>query len=94
MKVIVDEERELYAQWGLGASSAWHILNPWSMYSVYALGKKEGIWNRPTESGTRWQTSGAFAIDVEGNVVWERVAKAADDVPDFREALKELGVGG
>jgi hypothetical protein len=38
--VIVDEEREVYAKWGLGISSFWHILNPWSMYSVYTLGKQ------------------------------------------------------
>jgi hypothetical protein len=93
-KVIVDAEREIYAQWGLGSSSAWHVLNPWSMYSVYKLGKKEGIWNKPTESGTRWQTSGSFAIDGEGVVRWAQVSKAADDIPDFREALKSVGVDG
>jgi hypothetical protein len=54
--VIVDAEREVYAQWGLGVSSAWHVLNPWSMYSVWKLGKQENIWNKPTESGSRWQT--------------------------------------
>lgn len=68
-------------------SSAWHVLNPWSMFSVYTLGKKEGIWNRPTESGNRWQTSGSFAVDGEGVVKWGGVAKAADDVPYFMEAL-------
>lgn len=89
--VVVDVERELYAQWGLGVASTWHVLNPWSMYSVYQLGKKENIWNLPTESGSRWQTSGSFAVDGEGAVRWTGVAKAADDIPDFRDALKALG---
>lgn len=91
-KVIVDQEREIYAQWGLGVSSAWHVLNPWSMYSAYKLGKQQGIWNKPTESGSRWQTSGSFAVDAEGVVRWSKVAKAADDIPDFQEALKSIGV--
>jgi len=90
--VIVDSERELYAQWGLGVSSAWHVLNPWSMYSAIKLGKQEKIWNKPTESGSRWQTSGSFAVDGEGIVRWASVAKAADHIPDFSEALNALGV--
>ncbi|KAH8663518.1 hypothetical protein BGZ60DRAFT_470970 [Tricladium varicosporioides] len=91
-EVIVDAEREAYAQWGLGVSSAWHVLNPWSLYSVYKLGKAENIWNKPTESGNRWQTSGSFAVDERGVVRWVKVANAADDIPDFKEALKALGV--
>jgi len=91
--VIVDAEREVYAQWGLGVSSAWHVLNPWSMYSVWKLGKQENIWNKPTESGSRWQTSGSFAVDSQGTVRWAKVAKAADEIPDFNEALTTLGIG-
>jgi len=93
VQVIVDTGRVIYAQWGLGVSSAWHVLNPWSMYSVYKLGKKEGIWNMPTESGNRWQTSGSFAVDTGGVVRWAKVARSADDIPDFKEALRALGVG-
>jgi hypothetical protein len=54
--------------------------------------RTEKISNRPTESGNRWQTSGSFAVDGEGSVGWSRVARAADDIPDFNEALKALGV--
>ena len=92
VQVIVDSQRELYTQWGLGTSSTWHVLNPWSMYNVYKLGKSENIWNKPTESGSRWQTSGSFAVDKEGLVKWAKVAKAADDIPDFNEALKSVRV--
>jgi hypothetical protein len=92
VSVIVDEDRELYAQWGLPISTTWHVLNPWSLYSVYRLGKNENIWNRPTESGNRWQTSGSFAFDGQGVIRWASIAKNAHDIPDFNEALKALGV--
>jgi hypothetical protein len=68
-------------------------LNPWALYSVYKLGKQEKIWNLPTESGSRWQTSGSFAVDRDGIVRWAKVATAADFIPDFKEALTAVGVG-
>lgn len=80
----------MFARWGLGMSSLWHVLNPWSLWSVYRLGKEEGIWNRPTESGSRWQTAGSFAIDREGNVKWGRVAQSADEIPKFEDAVKAI----
>ena len=46
VRIIVDNERELFAQWGLGVSSFWHVLNPASMWSVYKLGKEQGIVSR------------------------------------------------
>ena len=93
-KVIVDSDRDIYAQWGLGVSSTWHVLNPWSLYAVYKLGKQEDIWNKPTESGSRWQTSGSFAIDGNGVVKWVKISQAADDLPDFQEAIQAVGKSG
>lgn len=93
VEVIVDTERQLYAGWGLGVSSAWHVFNPWSMYSAYKLAKDEKIWNKGTESGTRWQTAGSFAVDRAGVVKWVKVAKSADDMPDLKEALKAAEAG-
>jgi len=90
VQVIVDAERELYARWGLGISSFWHALSPWSMWSVYKLGTEEGIWNRPTESGNRWQTAGSFGVDGQGNIKWSKAAQRADDIPDCEEGLKML----
>ncbi|KAI0180891.1 hypothetical protein GGR52DRAFT_522110 [Hypoxylon sp. FL1284] len=92
VEVAVDLERELYAQWGLGVSSTWHVLSPLTLYKTLQLGKAEGIWNRPTESGTRWQTSGAFAVTPAGDVAWAKVAASADDLPDLDAALASLGV--
>lgn len=43
VRVIVDSERELFARWGLGVCSFWHVLNPASMWNVYKLGKEHGI---------------------------------------------------
>ncbi|KAF2727189.1 hypothetical protein EJ04DRAFT_145402 [Polyplosphaeria fusca] len=88
--VVVDASREAYASWGLGVSSFWHVLNPWSLYSVYKLGKQENIWNRPTESGSRWQCSGSFAVNEEGTVRWSSPSQTADHVPDFAEAVQAL----
>jgi hypothetical protein len=96
VEVVVDAERELYNAWGLGVSSAWHVLNPFSMYSVFRLARASGsekFVNRPTESGTRWQTSGSFAVSKDGTVTWGQAAKSADFIPDFDEALKSLGTG-
>lgn len=91
VEVVVDPERDVYSAWGLGISSTWHALNPWSLYSAYRLGKDEGIWNTATQSGTRWQMSGCFAVDADGFVRYAQVAKAADYIPDFRgEVLKAL----
>jgi hypothetical protein len=92
VNVIVDAERKLYAQWGLGVSSTWHVLNPWSIYKSYRMAKDEKIWNKPTESGSRWQIAGSFAVGGDGVVRWVHVAKSADDMPDFKEALMTLNV--
>lgn len=99
VEVVIDEERELYARWGLGVASTWHVLSPLVLYRALQLGKQEHIWNRPTESGSRWQTAGAFAIAPRtaappdaGTVRWAHVAGAADDLPDLVQALAAVGV--
>ncbi|KAM0436220.1 hypothetical protein ACHAPT_003112 [Fusarium lateritium] len=89
--VVIDEGRGIYAKWGLGISSTWHAVNPVTLWSVFSLGKNEGIWNRPTESGSRWQTSGAFAVDRDGTIRWAHVSRTADDLPDLQAAITSLG---
>ncbi|RSL59134.1 hypothetical protein CEP54_007409 [Fusarium duplospermum] len=89
--VVIDEGRDIYAKWGLGISSTWHAVNPVTLWSVFSLGTNEGIWNRPTESGSRWQTSGAFAVDRDGTIRWAHVSRTADDVPDLQAAATALG---
>lgn len=62
--------QEAYNAYGLGISSWGHVLSAGSMWNVWNLAKNEGISNRPTESGSRWQTSGTFAIGEDGRVKW------------------------
>lgn len=92
LRVIVDESRFLYATWGLGTSSFFHWMSPSSMWGAIKMGREEGIWNRPTESGSRWQTSGSWAVDAEGIVKWGASSERADDerVWKFEEALNAL----
>ncbi|KXL46705.1 hypothetical protein M433DRAFT_71299 [Acidomyces richmondensis BFW] len=93
LRVVVDDKLEAYAQWGLGSATYWHVLNPWTLYEVARLRTEEGIMNRPTESGSRWQRSGFFAVDGKGIVRWGRAADRANDIPDFEEAAKALEYG-
>lgn len=86
--VIVDEGRKVYAKWGLGSSGWMHVLSPASMVSVYKLGKAKNIWNRPTESGSRWQQAGSWGVDGGGIVRWGGPAQRADDVADLEEAVR------
>ncbi|KAK4106403.1 hypothetical protein N658DRAFT_18018 [Parathielavia hyrcaniae] len=92
VRVVVHAQRELYHAWGLGLSSTWYAVNPLALWHAWKLGTEEGIWNRNAESGSRWQIGGAFGIDAEGVVRWGGPAASADEVPDFREALRALGV--
>ena len=91
VQILVDPTRKSYAKWGLGVSSFWHVLSPWSLWSVYKSGRQDGIWNRPTESGNRWQTAGSFAVDGSGTVKWSKKAESAEDIPDFSQAVSALG---
>lgn len=90
VEVLVDADRTTYGKWGLGISSLWHTLNPWSLGNVFTLGREEKIWNRPTESGSRWQTAGTFAVDSGSMVRYVQVAKTADEIGDFEKAAQSL----
>ncbi|KAL9082698.1 MAG: hypothetical protein Q9159_006238 [Coniocarpon cinnabarinum] len=90
VQVVVDDKRSLYAKWGLGVSSWMHLANPANFINVYRLGKDAGIKVRSTESGSRWQTSGAYAVDGDGVVRWGGPAKRSDEFVRFDEALKAL----
>lgn len=94
LDVEVDEGRGAFAAWGLGVSSLWHVLSPRGLYDVYRLAREEGIANRPTESGYRWQTSGSWAVDARGRVVWGGAAGAANEIPNFEEAVRAVQGGG
>ncbi|KAJ6519134.1 hypothetical protein C8R45DRAFT_13374 [Mycena sanguinolenta] len=88
--VLVDADRDLFAPWGLGISSFSHFLSPSGLWAAYRLGKDEGIWNRDTESGNRWQTSGSFAVDREGIIRWGGPVRKAHEFPNFEEAVNTV----
>ena len=90
LRVVVDDGKEAYAAWGLGTSSFMHVLNPTSMMSVFKLKRDEGIGQRPTESGNRWQTAGSFGVAANGIVRWGGPAQAASDIPDVEDAVKAV----
>jgi len=54
----------VYASWGLGVSTAYHLLNPWTQIAMRKLGTEEKIWGREVDpSGNRWQVGGSWATD-------------------------------
>lgn len=64
MSVVVDPEREVFAAWGLGVSTTYHLLNPWTQMAMRRLGTEEGIWAREVdESANRWLVGGAWGVD-------------------------------
>ena len=43
VRVIVDKDRELFARWGLGMCSFWHVLSPAGLWNAYKLKRDQGI---------------------------------------------------
>lgn len=85
--VQVDDARQSFAEYGLSYSSFWAVLNPWSLKAAINIGKEEGYQIRPTESGSRWQTAGLFAVDGTGKVTYAHKASTSDDLGDLEAAL-------
>ncbi len=86
VEILIDEERFLYAAWGLGRSSLGHFMGGRSLRAVGALARR-GIRNRHAD-GTRWQAAGTFALDASGTVRWRHLPEHAGDEPDLAEAAK------
>ncbi|RAH45356.1 uncharacterized protein BO95DRAFT_443291 [Aspergillus brunneoviolaceus CBS 621.78] len=90
VRVIVDVERRLYARWGSGVASWSHVMSPSALMNIVKLGREKGIWNRPTQSGSRWQAGGFWAVDGEGIVRWGRPARRTDDFMDVEAAIQAV----
>ncbi|KAF2472687.1 uncharacterized protein BDR25DRAFT_219348 [Lindgomyces ingoldianus] len=88
--ILIDEELELYAAWGLGVAKTEHVLNLATVYAAVSLGWREGLWDRSTESGSRWQTAGAYGIDRFGIIKWVHIPRLASDLADFEDAKAVL----
>jgi len=92
VEVIVSSDRALYAEWGLGLSNVYYLLNPWTQVAQRRLGTEEGIWVRDVgEGGCRWLMGGSWAVDELGVVRWGGAAASADELADLAEGLRTLG---
>lgn len=89
-EVVVDHDRQSFSEYGLGPSSFWAVLNPWSLSNAMSIGKQEGFNIRPTESGSRWQTAGLFATDGKGKLTYSHRANTSDDLGDLEAALNSV----
>lgn len=84
--LVVDDNRELYSQWGLGISNTWYLLNPWTQAE-----SAKAPWGREM-SGSRWQMGGTWAVDGRGVIKWGGMSKRADEMPALDQAIESLGV--
>ena len=74
VQMVIDEDRSVYAAWGLGLGSMWYVLNPttqvqswkekgWLGEKVATAVQRTAGRNSPVPS---YQTGGAGVIDGEG----------------------------
>ncbi|KAL9108597.1 MAG: hypothetical protein Q9227_006683 [Pyrenula ochraceoflavens] len=92
VQILVDEERILYAQWGLGVSNTWHLMNPRTLQSLYKTGSGKGGAGEEGEGmGNRWQVGGCWGVDGRGVVRWGGMAGRADEGWDVGEGVRRLG---
>jgi len=90
--IVVDDNRELYANWGLGVSNSWHLVNPAVGIAARKLWNEEQIWPREVDpSGNRWQTGGSWATDKMGTIRWGGASTSAAEIPDFKAACALIG---
>lgn len=76
VQIVIDEDRSVYAAWGLGLGTVWSVLNPttqiqawkekgWLGNQVATAIQRKGTAGRGMAS---YQTGGSGVIDVEGPV--------------------------
>lgn len=88
LKIIFDEARAEYGEWGVGYSSLKQFLNPMMTVNLLKL-LGQGIHNR-NASGTRWQQQVVFLIDEQGILRYRHLPKHAGDVPDLGPELAKF----
>ncbi|KAK0526220.1 hypothetical protein OC834_004886 [Tilletia horrida] len=82
--IISDPEHKVYAAWGIGSLSFFGLFWPPSLYELIKLGYQEGVVNTATQKGAwRFQNSGGFAIDAQGNVQYSKIARHPGDVVPY-----------
>lgn len=91
IRILIDEDRSLYAAWGLGRSNLAHFAGWQSLREVGRLALT-GIRNRHP-AGTRWQTAGTFGIDAQGVLRWRHIPRHAGELPDLEAAAAAVSAG-
>ncbi|KAI4641609.1 hypothetical protein J4E93_007706 [Alternaria ventricosa] len=92
--VVVDQDRELYALWGLGIATWGHVLHPRNGYNQVMLRKNEGVWGQLVGEGAcRWQVGGSYSVDGRGVVTWGGPMQSADEAIPFEHGVMSLGYG-
>jgi alkyl-hydroperoxide reductase/thiol specific antioxidant family protein len=91
VRVVIDEDRAVYAAWGLGRTTLRHFAGRRSLNAVVKLARR-GIRNRHPV-GSRWQQAGTFAVAGDGTIAWRHIPGHAGDLPDFAAALAALDQG-
>ncbi|CCG81690.1 Predicted protein [Taphrina deformans PYCC 5710] len=89
IEVLIDTSREVYGRWGLGLTGVSHTFGWSALSQVVALAWNESIYNRPTK-GTRWQSSGFFAVSSDSKVVYTKAAENAADIPNLGDLAEGL----
>ncbi|KAG9186503.1 hypothetical protein G6011_09611 [Alternaria panax] len=66
--VVVDQDRELYALWGLGIATWGHVLHPRNGYNQVMLRKNEGVWGQQLPVPDEKESYDGFEVtDSEGH---------------------------
>ncbi|PRP76379.1 hypothetical protein PROFUN_15280 [Planoprotostelium fungivorum] len=87
LKFESDEERRLWARWGIQDHRLYELLTPTSITELITLGK-EGITNRRTQSASRYARAAAFAVDHERSILWSWQGDNVSDVPNLEDAVE------
>lgn len=73
VQIVIDEDRSVYAAWGLGLGSVWYVLNPQTQVQAWKekgwLGGKVATAVKRTDGHTRqpsYQANGTGVLDTEG----------------------------
>jgi hypothetical protein len=103
VEVIIDEQRSIYASWGLGLGNFMYLFHPaaqaqawkekgWLGDEVAAAVTRTGAVSEDDEGvlGNKWQEAGAFAVDTKGTVVWGGKATRSDDMMNLDEGAMIL----
>ncbi|KAI6781927.1 uncharacterized protein J7T54_005137 [Emericellopsis cladophorae] len=104
VEVLIDEQRSLYASWGLGLGNFMYLFHPaaqaqawkekgWLGDEVAAAVTRTSAVAEEDEGGVlgnKWQEAGAFAVDTKGTVVWGGKATRSDDMMNLDEGAMIL----